>query len=225
MHLPSWPRETQWRAAPASLRRRFEVGKRFFLDGDDGDVVAEARGRPWRARNGNRPLPAMRPMRGHWRSKHVDVDLATGSVTSMRIRPPAEPCSRMLPTSPMRALAAVPAPGHGAGHAPRRRVGGTSVRPATDAARRSRSTVPSDEGDHRRCCRRRCDFKRRGQTATARSDADVENVYAIDRAALRDGPSEGLGHRHRRRASASSGAVIITRPRPRRRQDASDRRT
>ena len=43
-------------------RRAFELGKRLLLDGDDGDVVAEAAGAR-STRKGNLPLPAIRPMR------------------------------------------------------------------------------------------------------------------------------------------------------------------
>ena len=45
-------------------RRRFEVRERLFLDRDDGDVVAQAAGAR-STRNGNRPLPAMRPILAH----------------------------------------------------------------------------------------------------------------------------------------------------------------
>ena len=46
MHLPSWPSETQCRSAAGGARGDLgQVGKGFFLDGDDGHVVAgSARG-------------------------------------------------------------------------------------------------------------------------------------------------------------------------------------
>ena len=45
MHFPSWPSETQCSAAARRPRGRgLEVRKGFFLDGDDGDVVAGAAG-------------------------------------------------------------------------------------------------------------------------------------------------------------------------------------
>src|SRR4051812_23606404 len=42
-------------------RSRLEVGKGFFLDGDDRHVVSETTS-PCSTRKGNRPLPAMRPI-------------------------------------------------------------------------------------------------------------------------------------------------------------------
>ncbi len=63
MHLPSWPSEIQWRSAAELARASvFELRKRLVLDRDDGDVVAERRAAR-STRKGNRPLPAIRPMR------------------------------------------------------------------------------------------------------------------------------------------------------------------
>ena len=43
MHLPSWPSEIQWSAAAGGRAASVvEIGKGFFLEGDDGDVVAGA---------------------------------------------------------------------------------------------------------------------------------------------------------------------------------------
>ena len=61
MHLPSWPSDTQCRSAAGGRAGSVgQVGKRLFLDGDDRDLWPAARAAS-RTRNGNRPLPAIKP--------------------------------------------------------------------------------------------------------------------------------------------------------------------
>ena len=60
--MPSWPSDTRWSGAAGRTRGRgLEIGERFFLERDDGDVVTRRRGRRRARENGNRPLPAIRP--------------------------------------------------------------------------------------------------------------------------------------------------------------------